>query len=180
MSIDIRLPNITGGSATEQLAQMKSYLQQLTQQLNWALNTIDSQQENIRQEALRQGEALPGPGDTFNSIKSLIIKSAEIVDAYCEQISRRLDGQYVAQSAFGTYQEEVSQTITESAKGIEQLFTDMQEISNTVNGIAEQSKNTNAYIRTGLLGYDDNKPTAEQRIAELEEAMELLLSGATE
>lgn len=156
MSIDIRLPNITGGSATEQLAQMKSYLQQLTQQLNWALNTIDSQQENIRQEALRQGEALPGPGDTFNSIKSLIIKSAEIVDAYCEQISRRLDGQYVAQSAFGTYQEEVSQTITESAKGIEQLFTDMQEISNTVNGIAEQSKNTNAYIRTGLLGYDDN------------------------
>lgn len=41
MSIDIRLPNITGGSATEQLAQMKSYLQQLTQQLNWALNTID-------------------------------------------------------------------------------------------------------------------------------------------
>jgi len=42
--IDIRLPNITADSEAEQIAQIKSYLHQLVQQLNWALSVLESGQ----------------------------------------------------------------------------------------------------------------------------------------
>ena len=42
MSVEIRLPNITAPTADGQMQQMKSYMYQLVQQLNWALHTVDS------------------------------------------------------------------------------------------------------------------------------------------
>lgn len=41
--INIRLPNITEGSEREQLQQIKSYLHQLVNELNWALSVIEAQ-----------------------------------------------------------------------------------------------------------------------------------------
>lgn len=38
MSIEIKLPNITATKPADQLTQLKSYLYQLVQQLNYALN----------------------------------------------------------------------------------------------------------------------------------------------
>lgn len=40
MSINIRYPNITAGSEKEQMAQMRSYLHQLVDQLNYAFSII--------------------------------------------------------------------------------------------------------------------------------------------
>ena len=42
MSVEIRLPNITGDSTPAQLAQIKSYLYQMVGQLNYALSNMDS------------------------------------------------------------------------------------------------------------------------------------------
>ena len=42
MSIDLRYPNIQGKTEAEQILQVKSYLHQLVEQLNWALNTVES------------------------------------------------------------------------------------------------------------------------------------------
>ena len=39
--IHLRLPNITGKSEQEQLQQLKSYLYQLVQELNWAFETLE-------------------------------------------------------------------------------------------------------------------------------------------
>lgn len=41
--INIRLPNITEGSEREQLQQIKRYLHQLVNELNWALSVIEAQ-----------------------------------------------------------------------------------------------------------------------------------------
>ena len=40
--INIRLPNITANPEQGQLLQVKSYLHQLVQELNWALTSIES------------------------------------------------------------------------------------------------------------------------------------------
>lgn len=40
MSINIRYPNITAGSEREQMAQMRSYLHQLVDQLNYAFSIL--------------------------------------------------------------------------------------------------------------------------------------------
>lgn len=158
--IDIRQPNIMGGSEAEQLNQMKSYLYQLAQQLQWAFSTLpDSGQTGQSQTATITtglGNAAADPVNTFNGIKNLIIKSSQIVDAYYQEINGRLEQIYVAQSDFGTYSQQTSKEIQENATNIQQVYTNLQEISNTVDQLYNASISTNAYIKSGLLYYDKN------------------------
>ena len=160
MGLELRFPNITGTTEKEQLAQVKSYLFQLTQQLQWALNTLDT--SSASNNVVRQGSQNvivqnkeKDAETTFNELKALIIKSAEIVDAYYEEINRRLSGAYVAQSDFGTYIEETEQKITETSTGIERAFTDIQEIITDIENLSFSLAETNAYIKSGLLYYDE-------------------------
>ncbi len=159
MSINIRLPNITGKSEAEQLAQVKSYLYQVVQELNWALANVESTASKAASQAIKASSAVTEEAEaqsSFNSIKSLIIKSADIVDAYYEEISHRLEGLYVAQSDFGTYTEETAQEIEANSTGIEQLYTDIQEILSNVDGISNSIIEVNAHINSGLLYYDES------------------------
>lgn len=161
MSYEIRLPNINGKTEVAQLGQIKSYLFQLVEQLQFIVNDIDvasgyvvsanapKSTESEKTEAKIDAEA------TFNAIKSLIIKSADIVDAYYEEIDKRLEGAYVASSDFGVYSENTAQTITENSTAIDNLFANLQEILSDIENIEHALIDVNAHIRTGLLYYDD-------------------------
>ena len=158
MSIDIRLPNITAQDEAGQLLQVKSYLIQLVNQLNFALSAIES--GNSGSVVYTNGNPISAAGDeknnpvnTFNSIKGLIIKSADIVEAYYEEVSKRLEGMYVAQSDFGTYSEKTTSDITANSKGITQAYENIQKITSDVEGIANRLIAVNAHIKTGLLFY---------------------------
>lgn len=156
MAVDLRLPNITGDTPEAQLGQLKSYVYQLVEQLNWALNLEETSNEVVApkksEAAVKEEEAR----STFNSIKSLIIKSADIVEAYGEKIEKSLSGQYVAQSDYGVFAETTNSTITANSTAIEQLYTDVQSISGTVDGIGDSVIDVLANIRTGILYYDDS------------------------
>ena len=161
MSIDIRLPNINGKTDSEQLAQIRSYLYQFAGQLQWALSTIEAGSgSNV---VLQKGSSSTTAQEesaisNFNQIKNLIIKSADIINAYYEKIDNmlKLNGEYVAQSDFGVYSEMTSQIINANSSSIEQLFTNLQEISDTVDSLYDSTIATNAYLKTGLLEYDAN------------------------
>lgn len=160
MSVDIRLPNINAETDSEQLAQVKSYLYQMAQQLNWALNNLEVGTEQkifVELESKKDDEKSDtSPGSTFNKIKSLIIKSSDIVNAYYEEISTRLEGIYVAESEFGKYTETTSQTINQNSTNIEQLFSHVQNIDSTIAEMNNNKLDINAYINSGLLGYDSD------------------------
>ena len=158
MSIDIRLPNITAKDEAGQIQQVRTYLYQLAQQLNWALNTIESAQSGTVTPSvvIDKGVAPQEAQDTFNSIKALIIKSADIVKAYEETIFTDFDGKYFADSDFGTYIEETSRKVEENSKGVTEAYTNVQNLTSSVAGLENESREMNAYIKRGLLGYDDN------------------------
>lgn len=189
MPINIQTPNITATSDRERLLQMQRYLYQMASQLNWAFSTIETGTTGVVQAAQPQSARTEtggsvNPKATFKALKDLIIKSADIVNAYYDTISSRLDGLYVAQSDFGIYAEETRQDIEATAKEVTQLFSDKQTIvtdigtlkSNTdglsdqVKDLADNSKSmgkslddlyqqtllTNAYIKSGLLYYKED------------------------
>ena len=160
MGIDIRLPNINASTEEGQLMQIKSYLYQFAEQLKYAISTLEAggatSGEPDRQAISVSPAETATPGSTFNSIKSLIIKSADIVNAYYEEINRRLDGEYVAQSEFGTYSEQTSQTISENSTAIEQVFNNIQQITSSLEEVKHTLIEVNAYMKSGLLAYDDN------------------------
>ena len=157
MSIDIRLPNINSATEQGQLSQMRSYLYQLVEQLNWALNTV---QDGAVQTVVQPMTAPTASGtaaaeqeaqDTFNSIKSLIIKSADIVNAYYETMRLRMDGEYVAESDFGVYRRTTAAELSATIDSVNQLYTDLQSVEETADGAYDSVRAVTANIKTGLL-----------------------------
>lgn len=169
MNVDLRFPNITATNPSGQMAQMQSYMHQLVQQLNWALNTIgDAQSGNTSNVVINKPSEDVSPKeaeDTFNSIKALIIKSADIVKAYEETIKSDFEGEYFADSDFGSYLEQTSRSIEENSKGVTEIYTNVQTITDKVDGIDEDVRTTNSYIKRGLLGNDKDTGEAVYGIA---------------
>ena len=159
MGFDFRLPNITGVSEREQLVQIKNFLYQHIEQLQFALNSIGTPNTTVVvNPTTRQGSSSQpaSPEATFSSIKALIIKSADIVNAYYDVINNRLSSEYVAQSDFGTFTQQSSQDITQNATYIEQLFSNLQEITTAIDNLNFTLGEVYAHIRSGHL-YDDDK-----------------------
>lgn len=157
---NIRLPNITAHTEREQLLQVKSYLHQLVQELNFALSSIESgnstsaaaAQKQTSGNAVTKNELLT----SYNELRSLIIKSAETVKAYSEAAEERYKSLYVAQSDFGTYTEEASNTIQKNSTAIEDFFENMQEILTDIESLEYSLIEVSANIKSGLLYYDDS------------------------
>ena len=160
--MSIPLPRQITGSGQEQLRQIQSYLFRLSQELELALGTVDKQLLTLRDTAAQTERAVrtvsesQSPKAQFSSLKALIIKSADIVNAYYEEISRKLSGEYVAQSDFGTFRQETRQSITENSQGITRAFSDLQTIENTLAELSGAVTQVNAWIKTGKLGEDQD------------------------
>lgn len=159
MAYELRYPNITGATEREQLSQVKSYLYQLVDQLQFALTTVESSAVSAYAPQ-KQTASSSGPTEDavaiFASIKALIIKSADIVNAYYDEINTRLEGLYVAESDFGIYVEQTAQTIEQNSTGIERAFTNIQQILTDIEDLNFALAEVNAHIKAGLLYSDDD------------------------
>lgn len=157
MSIDIRLPNITGKTESEQLTQIKSYLYQFAEQLQWAFKTVESgSSSNI---VLPKGSSVTTATKeesppAFNELKSLIIKTAHTVEAYSEKVENliNLSGSYVAESDFGTFVEKTNNSISATDKKVEQNIDDLQAIYDE-NGNIKAELLVNGHIYSGIIEY---------------------------
>lgn len=156
MSIDIRLPNITAPTDAGKLQQMQSYMHQLVEQLNWALNNMDgtSSQQIVPASKAVSTPQKDDPISNFNSIKGLIIKSADIVKAYYEEIDNllKLSGDYTASSDFGTFREQTLNQLSATNTQIQQNLTSMQQIFDE-NGNIKAELLVNGYIYSGIIEY---------------------------
>ena len=147
MSFEFQLPNFQVETRSER--NMYSYLYQTVQQLNWAMKHISDNggvgysftAPIIRNTDVNQKD------ENLCELKDLIIKSADVISAVTATVGKRLQGNYVAKSEFGTYQENTALTLEASDKRIDQNYENIQLINT-------QMMETSAYIRTGLLGED--------------------------
>lgn len=153
--INLRLPNITGKTESEQLSQIKSYLYQFAEQLQWALGAVEGGTSNVVQKNPSLSTTKKeDPTSNFNELKGLIIKSAEIVNAYYEKIDNllKLSGEYTASSDFGTFQEETLNALSANSKRIEQNIADLQSIYDE-NGNIKAELLVNGHIYSGIIEY---------------------------
>lgn len=178
--MNIPLPQQLTGSDREQLQGMKTYLFQLAQELQFALGSVEKQiltvqdtAANAEREVSRVSESQT-PKAQFSALKALIIKSADIVEAYYEEINRRLSGQYLAISDFGTYRQETEQVITENSQGITRVFSDVQTISTSlgqaqsdIHGISDSL----GQAQSDIQAMDASLGKAQDLIAEVREAV---------
>lgn len=147
--VTISRPGISGDTPEQQLSEVKKYLNDLARQLQWAFETLETPAAVSVPESIRHRIS---PQEQFAGIKSLIIKSADIVEAYQQVISKKLSGEYVAKSEFGSYREKTSQEIRAAGDGVTQLLRITRDLNDRVEGLSHSQ--TDAYLKSGLLGED--------------------------
>lgn len=159
MSYNLQLPNISGVTTEEQVRQINTFLYQTIEQLNYVIGNMEKSSASIVEQIRDTSSATDTPEkaqNTFNSIKSLIIKSADIVATYGDVIKERLEGEYVAVSDFGTYQESTALDIEKNSKGIEQNYENVQTITSDLEEVGNYVRDVKANIKTGYLYTDEN------------------------
>ena len=134
-------------------------MHQLVEQLNWALNNIDITGGGSNANLVKTSSASPttqndDPISNFNSIKGLIIKSADIINAYYDKIDSllKLSGYYMAQSDFGTFEEETRNLVSATDKQLRQDLVDKQTIYDE-NGNIKKELLVNGHIYSGIIEY---------------------------
>lgn len=161
MSIELRFPNISGNEK-EQLVQMRGYLYQLVEQLQWALNNITTTGEPSSTSAqapkVISAPAAPplSPQVTFDKLKDLIINSADIVVAYYDKIVEKLNGTYFAESDFGTFVKNTQQIETKTSEYTEQQFRSLEAIiTDTETALGTKIENGNKAFESSIVSLGD-------------------------
>ncbi len=154
----IELPKLPAGQTQEQLQALYSYLYQMAEALNGNLAEIggndltDSEREIVR-EIVGTGNAEDGRSEA-ETLKSLIIKTADFVRTELNEYRMNLLGEYVAEGKFGKYVRRTGLNVDVTPTGIQQNYT-FQEI---IQGLKTYEVNAKNYIKTGLLRTVDNVP----------------------
>ena len=121
------MPPSPRGSVQEQLVRQYSYLFQMAQQLNVALGQLESGGT----AASSGGTAAPAAEreQQYQTLKSMIVKTADTVQRRMDQLSTKLMGEYVAASEFGTYVERLNAYLEANPEALTQyysFFADLQ------------------------------------------------------
>lgn len=160
-------PALKSTDSAENLFSIRSYLMQLSDQLNIALGQLESTQEAQIAQAVAQatGAAQNGeqttPSDEYTALKSLIIRTADIVHSEIDQVETRLESEYIAKSDWGTYEESIQADIKATAEGIVQSYNydaRLESLEEDAVSFEQYRISTSGYIRQGIIGYNDGVP----------------------
>ena len=92
MSVNLRYPNITASTEKEQISQIKSYLHQLVEQLNYALPSMSS--------SGTQTFDVQGAEMSYYDLRSLIMQELHEVQTTFDQLTKRFETDYVKKSGW--------------------------------------------------------------------------------
>lgn len=159
-------PPAPQGTQSQQLQAVYTYLYRMNENLNVALNSLSAANfapaERSTIEAMTDSSGQKDAMQSqYDALKSLVIKTADIVRQEMTVIVAQLDGKYLAKSEFGLYQESMEATIRATAEGIIQEYgfeSRLEDLSNSADEFDDYKVKTDQYIKTGLLYYDGSVP----------------------
>ena len=167
MRYNILPPPVGQGTAEAQVGQIHRYLFRLSEQLNQALEQTDERIVNAETTATTaansiktaESEDLPSQ---YNRLRSLIIKTADIVRHEMDVMIGSLSSKYIAISDWGQYEENIQNDIEATAKEIVESYSYDSRLTSLEEDAAEFEEyriTTTGFIKRGIIGYDeDNVP----------------------
>ena len=152
------MPPRPEGSVEEQLQRQYAYLFQMAQQLNLAAQQL----QGGTQSALSAPAVSNEEKQQYQTLKSLIVKTARQVEREMETVSAKLTGEYGAQSDFGTYVERLNSYLEADPAAITQYYSFASALQSNIDAVsadfADYRADTQGYIRTGIVDYNGAVP----------------------
>lgn len=171
MSFNFTLPNLTANTAEGKILQVQDYLYQMVQQLNWALNTLETGGSSSPGSLLVNGAEAKDNGEEalarFADIKALIIKSADIVEAYYDKMIQKFYGAYLADSDFGRYINNTEQTVEVTSESFTHFFSNFQQIISDIETDMKKIDVT-AHIRVGVIAEKNGVPVYGVEVGQID------------
>ena len=155
------MPPAPSGTAQQALGAQYAYLYGLASRLNLALERIDTEakQLEVRQSGFAETAALQAQQQT---LKALVIKTADTVRSEMDRITAELGGTYIAQSEFGSYVRQLSSYLEANPEALTQYYKFASELRAEIGRVDTEFQNwqseTEGYIRTGIVDYDGEVP----------------------
>lgn len=142
-------------------AEVYSYLFQMVQLLNLSVESISA--GTVVQTWSSKGTSSEGTesDNSYDELKSLIIKTADNVSKEIVRMDSFVRENYVAQSEFGVYTQELSRELEdETPEAITQYYSFYSNLQANIDGVLkaleDYTVSTEGYIRTGIVAYDEN------------------------
>lgn len=144
-------PPTLSGREEEKLNQLYRYLNTMSEKLNVAL--MDISIEQMAPETRNTIESAQKTSETnYASLKTMIIKTAEVVRHEMDEIRTHLEDRYIALSSqFGEYERNLDSEITATAEGILQEYQFQERITGLEEDTASFERRINQYIFSGLI-----------------------------
>ena len=139
------------GEEQQQLLQLQRYLMAMSDKLNAAMMDI-----SIEQMAPETKQVITKAQETgtkqYETLKSMIVKTAEIVRSEMTEISAHLESEYSALSdQFGAYERNLDSEIRATADGILQEYSFQERITGLEESTDSFTRRINQYIFSGLV-----------------------------
>ena len=151
-------PPAPEGSVQQQLQRQYAYLFQMHQQLNLALDALQPAAPAARTAA----RVSTGTKEEYNTLKSLVVRTAKQVRREMDTMSLQLQGEYVAAGDFGSYIEQLSSHIEANPEALTQYYRFAADRQSNVEAVdaafSAYKTGTEGYIRTGIVRYDGDVP----------------------
>lgn len=156
MGFKIEIPPTLTGAGEQQLRQVYSYLYRLAENLNVALNAMEgSAQETAEAAAVAAVKRETASGNSYNELRALIVNTATVIQREMDVLETTLRSEYVAQSEFGEFQENIDTTIRATAEAVVLSFGYDAAIDAVDTALDDYILHTEGYIKQGFIDYDD-------------------------
>lgn len=162
------MPACPTGTLQQQVMQQYSYLFQMVQQLNLALEQLEQTGGGVRPAYVAAaGGAASGTKQTeadrqYQKLRTMIIKTADQVRRTTEELTARLEEEYVAVSDFGSYVTSLSAYLEANPEAVTQYYSFFSDLKTNVEAVDAAFQHykvgTEGYIRTGIVYYDGAVP----------------------
>lgn len=161
MAETIPFPPQMAGTEAQRISQLYNYLFRVSQTLNYALQNIgpenmsEEYRQSVASSTAKQDQKMD---DQYRAVKSIVIKTANIIRSETDQLLAQLAKTYVAKSEFGAYDEAIKALIQATADGIVQNYNLSSVLTTSdpeIAGFREWKITSDQYIHSGLLYYDE-------------------------
>ena len=161
------MPACPTGTLQQQVMQQYSYLFQMAQQLNLALEQLEQTGGGVRPGNASAAGAAGGTRQAetdrqYQKLRTMIIKTADQVRRTTEELTARLEEEYVAVSDFGSYVASLSAYLEANPEAVTQYYSFFSDLKTSVEAVdaafQHYKVDTEGYIRTGIVYYDGAVP----------------------
>lgn len=158
------MPPQLSGSAEQQISALRDWMFQRVKELDTIAN---GENDNVVVTTDGSGRTIIKKGDDTavrnmaSDLKSLILKTANEVEAYADRKMESFSSEYVARSEYGVFQQTVQATMETTAQGVEENYNLIQAVTDDVNTLSSYYEDISGQIVRGIVLDPEYTPGSE-------------------